>query len=119
MGMGMGIAVAVGVGVAVDAVEGWGGDGGEVAAFEDAGAATHAVALGDSAGVGRRCCSICWSRLRVIGRHGERKDVGTTTHVGFAEGPVHGFACAPRHAELDGDGVPEFLFHSERDVSWF
>lgn len=51
--------VAVAVAVAVDAVEGWGGDGGDVAAFEDAGGSTHAVALGDSAGVGCRCSSNC------------------------------------------------------------
>ena len=55
----MGVTVAVAVAVAVDAVEGWGGDGGDVAAFEDAGGSTHAVALGDSAGVGCRCSSNC------------------------------------------------------------
>lgn len=31
---------------------------------------------------------------------------------------MHGFACAPGHAELDCDGVPEFLLHSGGDISW-
>ena len=42
------------VGAAVDAVEARRGDGGDVAAFEDAGGAAHAVALGDPARAGRR-----------------------------------------------------------------
>ena len=53
----MDLSVTVAVDAAVDAMEGWRGDGGDVAAFEDAGGSTHAVALGDSAGVGRRCSS--------------------------------------------------------------
>ena len=114
--MGWSGAVAVAVAVAVDALEAGGGDGGDVTAFEDAGGPTHAVALGDSARAGRRCT--CWSRLRAIGSHGEREYVCATTHVGFAEGPVHGFACAPGHAELDCNGVPEFGLESGRDISW-
>ena len=80
------VTVAVSGAVSVDAVEAWGGDGGDVAAFEDAGRSTHAVALGDSAGTGCRSRSVSRSRSRLgaIARHGERGYIGTTTHVGFA-----------------------------------
>lgn len=108
-----GAVAALGVAVAVDAVEGGRGDGGDVAAFEDAGGATHAVALGDSAGAGRRS----GSRLGAAGGHGEREYVGTATHVGFAEGPMHGFTCAPGHAEFGCDGVPEIGLESARKIS--
>ncbi len=106
-GLGVGVAGAV----AVDAVEAGGGDGGDVAAFEDAGGSAHAVALRDSAGAGG------W--LGTIGSEGEGEYIGATAHVGFAEGPVHGFARAPGHAEFVRDGVPEVGLESAREISWF
>ena len=109
------VVVVVAVAVFVDAVEALGGDGGDVAAFEDAGGSTHAVALSDSARAG------CRSRRRLlgaVGSHGERECVGATAHVGFAEGPVHRFTRAPGHAELGGNGVPEFGLESAGNISW-
>lgn len=97
---------------AVDAVETRGGDGGDVLAFEDASRSAHAITLSDSAGAWRR--STC--RLGAIG--GEWEHVGTATHLGFAKGPMHGFTCAPRHAEFGCNGVPEFGLESARNISW-
>ena len=96
-------------------MEAWGGDGGDVAALEDAGGAAHAVALGDAAGAGRRGGGVgVLGEPVVVGGHGEGEDVGAAAHVGFAEGPMHGFAGAPRHAELRCNGVPEFGLEAGR-----
>ncbi len=103
----------VAVAVAVDAVESRRGDGGDVTAFEDASGSAHAVTLSDSASTGRRSRR----RLGAIGSHGKREYIGTTTHLGFAEGPMHSFTCAPGHAELGCNGVPEFLLESARSIS--
>ena len=109
------VVVIVGVAVFVDAVVAWGGEGGDVAAFEDAGGSPHAVTLSDSARAGRRSRS---RLLGAIGRHGERECVGATAHVGLAEGPVHSFTRAPGHAELGCNGVPEFGLESAGNISW-
>lgn len=105
------VAVAVAVAVAVDALETRGGDGGDVLALEDASRSAHAITLSDSASAWRR--STC--RLRTIG--GKWEHVGTATHLGFAQGPMHGFTCAPRHAEFGCNGVPEFGLESARNIS--
>lgn len=100
------------VAVTVDAVETRGGDGGDVLALEDASRSAHAITLSDSASAWRR--STC--RLGAIGGKGEH--VGTATHLGFAQGPMHGFTCAPRHAEFGCNGVPEVGLESARNISW-
>lgn len=108
---GIHLIVAVAVAGAVDALETRGGDGGDVLALEDASRSAHAITLSDSASAWRR--STC--RLRAIG--GEWEHVGTATHLGFAQGPMHGFTCAPRHAEFGCNGVPEFGLESARNIS--
>lgn len=105
--------VVLTVAVPVDAVEAWRCDGGDVAAFEDAGRSTHAVTLSDSAGTGCRSRNL----LGAAGSDGERECMGAATHVGFAEGPMHSFTRAPGHAELVCDGVPEFGLEPARNIS--
>ena len=106
--------VVLTVAVPVDAVEAGRCDGGDVAAFEDAGRSTHAVPLSDAAGTGCRSRNL----LGAAGSDGERECMSAATHVGFAESPMHSFTRAPGHAELVRDGVPEFGLESARNISW-